>query len=93
MLHSEHFDKADATYEIRHDNNGNVIHVHFKDGELIIFPTAYDLFQYILNGGDQTIERFYASENEWHELYDMPEYDYYELKAAWLKKHPSAKDF
>ena len=42
MLHNEHLRKADELYEIRHDNNGNAIHIFIKDGEAIIFQNLDD---------------------------------------------------
>lgn len=78
MLHNEHLRKADETYEIRHDHNGNAIHVLIKDGEAIIFPTLHDLVGRIYFGLDS--ERFYLKEEDLGEMYSESEYNYYELK-------------
>jgi len=78
MLHNEHLRKSDESYECRHDNNGNVIHVYIKDGEAIIFPTLDDLVKRIYFG--EEVERFYIDEDRLSELYDSDEYNYYELK-------------
>jgi hypothetical protein len=88
MIHNEHFDKADRSYEIRHDNNGNAIHVLHKDGEAIVFQNLYDLACYHFSG-DSSIERFYLDEDELGELYECKKYDYYSVKEYWNKKHPN----
>lgn len=83
MLHNEHFDKADQSVEIRHDNNGNAIHVLIKDGDAIVFLSAYDLACYHFTG-DSSIERFYIAEKSLSKLYECKEYDYYSVKNYWL---------
>jgi hypothetical protein len=88
MLHNEHFDKADRSWEVRHDDNGNAIHVLYKDGEAIVFPTAYDLARYHFTG-DSSIERFYLDEDQLGELYECKKYDYYSVKNYWNEKHPN----
>ncbi len=82
MIHTEHFDKADCSYEIRHDNNGNAIHVLHKDGEAIVFPSIYDLFNYE-STGDSSIERFYLNESDLDKLYECEKYDYPSVKIHW----------
>lgn len=79
MIHNEHFLRADDLYEIRHDNNGNAIHVYVKDGDAIVFPTAYDLFAYVVQG-KPTTERFYIAEAELSAMYTSEHYNYYHLK-------------
>jgi len=79
MLHNEHLQKADELYEIRHDNNGNVIHVYVKDGEAIVFPSLHDFVMRVYYG--QEVERFYLDEEELTDLYNESAYDYYTLKA------------
>jgi len=81
MIHNEHFRKADETYEIRHDNNGNSVHVFIKDGEAILFPSAFDLFNYF-STGNQSIERFYLDEDKLDKLYESEFYMYYDLKTV-----------
>lgn len=79
MIHNEHLRKADETYEIRHDDNGNAIHVFIKDGEAIIFPTLADFIGYMYLG-EKSVERFYLNEEELANLYTFGLYDYYSLK-------------
>jgi hypothetical protein len=81
MIHNEHLRRADESYEIRHDNNGNAVHAIEKDGCFIIYPTLHDLVmhQYL---GEQT-ERFYIDEDRIGELYSSPHYMYYDLKKYW----------
>jgi hypothetical protein len=80
MIHNEHFDKADRTYEVRHDNNGAAIHVLIKDGEAIIYPTLHDLYLHF-NSGVQ-VERMYVSEEDLGDIYELDVYDYYRIKKA-----------
>lgn len=80
MLHNEHLRKADELYEIRHDNNGNAIHVFIKDGEAIVFPTLDDFIMYEYFG-NHFVERFYINEHELVNLYGFEDYNYYSLKA------------
>jgi len=82
MIHSEHLFQADKTYEIRHDNNGNAIHVTIKDGEAIVFPTLTALIEYNANGVNET-ERFYLDESDLEKLYSYKSYNYYDLKKLW----------
>ena len=90
MVHNEHLRKADELYEVRHDNNGNAIHVYIKDGQAVVFPTLDDLVRRVYFGEDT--ERFYCSEDLLFELYEgtgknpidlleSKSYDYYTLKG------------
>lgn len=79
MLHNEHLRKADELYELRHDNNGNAIHLFIKDGEAIAFPTLHDFIAYLYLGQSET-ERFYINEDNLGDLYENENYNYYELK-------------
>ena len=45
MVHIEHLRKADESYEIRHDNRGNAIHVYVTDSEAIVFRTLNDFIK------------------------------------------------
>jgi hypothetical protein len=95
-LHNEHLRKADESYEIRHDNNGNAIHVFIKDGEAIVFPTLWDLIRYEYLG-DSYVERFYLNEHELTNLYGSSDYSYYRLKqyhetALKRDKYPFVQD-
>ena len=78
MLHNEHLRKGDESYEIRHDHNGNAIHVYITDGEAIIFPTLHDLILRVYFG--EEVERFYCSEELLSNLYESESYLYYTLK-------------
>lgn len=95
-LHNEHLAKADESYEVRHDNNGNAIHVFIKDGEARVFPTLWDLIRYEYLG-DSYVERFYLNEHELTNLYGSPDYSYYRLKLYHKKmqskdKYPFVQD-
>ena len=81
MLHNEHLSKADELYEVRHDNNGNAIHVFIKDGEAIIFQNLHDFVMRIYYGKE--VERFYLSEEELTDMYNSNDYEYYELKSKY----------
>lgn len=84
MIHSEHFRKADCTYEIRFDSNGNAIHCLVKDGEVIIYPSLWDMFINQFETSDDTkFERFDVSEEKYNELCNSDEYNYYILKAKY----------
>lgn len=78
MLHNEHLRKSDEIYEIRHDNNGNAIHVLIKDGEAIVFPTLDDFVKRVYFGHEA--ERFYCSEDLLSDIYDSESYSYETLK-------------
>ena len=77
MIHNEHLRKADESYEIRHDNHGNAVHVYIKDGEAIIFPTLEDFIRRVYFG--EEVERFYVSEEDLESLYGGS-YSYYDMK-------------
>jgi hypothetical protein len=79
MLHNEHLRKADELYEVRHDDNGNAIHVFIKDGEAIVFQNLND-FVFYNYFGSPDIERFYLDEEQLARLYIYDIYDYYSLK-------------
>jgi hypothetical protein len=84
MIHNEHLQKADELYEVRHDNNGNAIHVYIKDGEAIIFPSLHDFVMRVYYG--QEVERFYLEEDSLDAMYDESAYDYYTLKSQYFFK-------
>jgi hypothetical protein len=81
MIHNEHLKKADELYEIRHDNNGNAIHVYIKDGEAIVFPTLHDFVMRVYHG--YAVERFYLHEYTLENMYSESAYDYYTLKSKY----------
>lgn len=80
MIHNEHLRKADESYEIRHDNNGNAIHVYIKDGQATAFPTLEGLVSWVYLGTPS--EHFCVSESELSRLYESEEYSYYKLKKS-----------
>jgi len=79
MLYNEHLRRTDESYELRHDHNGNAIHVYIKDGGAIIFPSLHDFIAYLYLGHSE-IERFYLEEDNLSTLYNSKSYSYYELK-------------
>jgi hypothetical protein len=86
MMHTEHFRKADCNYEIRFDNNGNVIHCLFKDGEVIVYPTLWDMFVNQFETSDSSaFERFDLSEENYNRMCNTDEYNYYTLKSKWAE--------
>lgn len=78
MFYSEHLNKADESIEIRHNNNGDVIHCYFKDGECILFPSLQALIDYQYLGINET-ERIYVSERQWSSICKSDLYSFYEL--------------
>lgn len=86
MIHTEHLRKADESYEIRHDNNGNAIHVYHTDGEAIVFSSLLNLILYIFDSKVNDTERFYLDESELSELYECESYEYYKVKEFWINK-------
>lgn len=81
MIHNEHLRKADETYELRHDNNGNAVHVYIKDGSAILFPTLDDFVKHVYFG-DNSVLRYYCSEDELGFFYTHTKYNFYELIKA-----------
>lgn len=79
MVHNEHFRKADESYEVWHDNNGNAVHMYIKDGEVILFPTLWCMVNY-LTTGDNNIERTYFDEDRLSEIPDAMHYNYYSIR-------------
>lgn len=78
MIHNEHLRKADELYEIRHDNNGNAIHVYIKDGDAIIFQSLDDFIQYVYLG--KNVSRIYVDENKLADLYEAKDYKFSSFK-------------
>lgn len=83
MIHTEHLRKADESYEIRHDNNGNAIHVYHTDGEAIVFPSLFDMITYLFTSVTTNVERFYLDESQLGMLYECESYEYYKVKEYW----------
>lgn len=81
MLHSEDLKKGEAyyLYEIRHDGNGNCIHVFITEGDAVIYPSFHSLIchQYF---NDMDIERVYLDEEDLPKLYESEFYSYESLK-------------
>jgi hypothetical protein len=77
MIHTEHLRKADESYEIRFNSNGDVTHAYFKDGYYIIFPTLDHFVRYVYLGED--VERTYLDEEDWDTLCKSDEYSYYKF--------------
>jgi hypothetical protein len=82
MIHTEHFRTAGESIEVRHDNSGNVIWAHFKHGEYTLFPSLFSFLRY--GEGDQE-ERIYVSEEEWNEICESGEYNFYNLPSKYEK--------
>lgn len=80
MFHTENLRKPHESYEVRHDNNGNAIHVIVKEGEAVIYPTLHDLVLHFYLEEPYIAERFTISEDELDGLYSHNVYNYYELK-------------
>jgi hypothetical protein len=78
MIHNEHLRKADESYEIRHDNNGNAIHVYLTDGYAVLFPTIHDFIMKVYFGKQS--ESFTTFESRLEEIYESDIYDYYKIK-------------
>lgn len=81
MLHNEHLRRADESYEIRHDHNGNAIHIYLKDNKAIIFGSLHDFIAYLYLG-ESEIERLYLDEHNLSDLYNSKSYSYHELKKV-----------
>lgn len=79
MIHTEHLRKADESYEVRHDNNGNAVHAYIKDGKVIVFRTLDDFVRYVYLG-EPDVERFYADEEDLEDLYACDDYTFDKLK-------------
>lgn len=73
MLHSEALKKG--TYEVRHDDDGNAIHVYIKDGKAKVFPTLVDFVGHVYYG-KKNIEHKTISEDDLFDLYESEHYDY-----------------
>lgn len=80
MLHNENLRRADESYEIRHDNSGNAVHVFIKDGTAIVYPSLWDFIKCYAHGVE--VERFYIDEDLLERLYESDKYDYHSLKAT-----------
>mgnify|MGYP001501853663 CR=1 FL=1 len=82
MIHNEHLRKADESYEIRHDNNGDAIHVYIKDGYAKVFPSLDTLVSYVYLD-ERDVEHFEVIEQDLEILYNRGDYNYYKLKPIY----------
>lgn len=82
MYHNENLKKGDDLYEIRHNGNGEAIHIYTKDDECIIFPTLDDLVRHEYLG-EPNVERFYLSSDDVMNMFDSSDYCYYKLKSKY----------
>jgi hypothetical protein len=83
-LHNEHLRKADESYEVRHDNNGNAIHVYIDQyGTAYVFPTLNEFVNYVYFREPESVH-FQIKEDELELLYNYTEYNFYKLREAWL---------
>lgn len=83
MLHNEHLRKADESYEIVHDNNGNAMHVYISDNNAIIFPTLHDFIKRVYFG-DMHVECFHAHKYDLFDIFDNNNnIDYYKTKSKY----------
>ena len=79
MTHNEHLRKADETYEVRHDNCDNAIHVYIKDGYAKIFGSLDDFINYIY-GIDSDREYIEVDEAMLELIYDTDAYTLNQVK-------------
>lgn len=79
MTHNEHLRKADETYEVRHDNCDNAIHVYIKDGYAKIFGSLDDFINYIY-GIDNSREYIEVDEGMLDSIYDSDAYTLNQVK-------------
>jgi hypothetical protein len=79
MIHNEHLRKADETYEVRHDNCDNAIHVYIKDGYAKIFGSLDDFINYIY-GIDGSREYIEVDEQMLEAIYETDAYTLNQVK-------------
>ena len=77
-LHNEHVFYADRIYEIRHNSEGEAIHVFIKNGYANIYPSL----EYFLEGEIYMteVEHICVEEKSLSQLYECPHYDYKNVK-------------
>tara|TARA_R110000868_G_scaffold69854_4_gene205849 strand:- start:50 stop:529 length:480 start_codon:yes stop_codon:yes gene_type:complete len=85
MTHNEHLRKADETYEVRHDNCDNAIHVYIKDGYAKIFGSLDDFINYIY-GIDSKREYIEVDEHMLEAIYDTDAYTLNQVKNFVLSR-------
>lgn len=79
MIHNEHLRKADETYEVRHDNCDNAIHVYIKDGYAKIFGSLDDFINYVY-GIDDSREYLEVEEQMLESIYETNAYTLNQVK-------------
>lgn len=78
MVLSEHLRKADESYEVRFNNQGDAIHVYIKDSEAIVFALLGDLIRHVYLG-EPNVERMYFTEEQLSEVYSSDEYCFHSI--------------
>jgi len=86
MTHNEHLRKADETYEVRHDNCDNAIHVYIKDGYAKIFASLDDFINYVY-GIDESREYLEVDEQTLEDIYETNAYTLQQVKNFVLSRH------
>jgi hypothetical protein len=92
MIHNEHLRKADETYEVRHDNCGNALHVYIKDGYAKIFGSLDDFINHIYMGEGgrfELLSRDYIEVDEQmlESIYETDAYSLNQVKNFVLSRH------
>jgi hypothetical protein len=85
MIHNEHLRKADETYEVRHDNCDNAIHVYIKDGYAKIFGSLDDFINYIY-GIDMSRYYIEVDEQMLEAIYETDAYTLNQVKNFVLSR-------
>lgn len=86
---SEHFGRADRTVEIVQLSDSD-ISVYHIDGEAIIFPSIYEMFEYHKTGSN-AIQRFYCDEAQLDFVYSNFK-DYYDIVNNFDIKNTKRKE-
>lgn len=85
MLHNEHLRNASESYEIKHDNNGNALHIYIDQYQnAYVFTCLDDFIKYVYFGADSWI--FIAKSNTLSKIYDIETYIPNELTTEALDK-------
>jgi hypothetical protein len=88
MIHNEHLRKADETYEVRHDNCDNAIHVYIKDGYAKIFGSLDDFINYVY-GIDDSREYLEVEEQMLESIYETDAYTLNQVKNFIVSRQAS----
>lgn len=85
MLHNEHLRLACESYEIKHDNNGNALHVYIDQYQnAYIFTCLDSLVKYVYFGNDAWIAQTKVSKLS--RIYELETYIPNELVTLALDK-------